>query len=387
MTKQRKTTKSIPTNVRLFGQLMKIADNDSTKFFYKDMTSGMGLKVRIFSYHVANYSDWLQKGALSSRGIMFELDENNKPVRILCRPMDKFFNLDETPFTMGLDLSKSLYYMTKEDGSLISSFDDKGYLGFKSKTSLYSDQAGWAMEWMNFHPELKSRVLELAKADYTVNFEYVGPKNRIVLGYTEASLRILNVRHNASGDYVEMDELYADPILRPYMVDVYDASECSDEWVEKVRKMEGIEGYIVVLPEVTFKLKTAWYCALHHTKDSINNNKRLALVMVEDAVDDLRGLFVDDQMATDKIASFEELYHATMASDFDVVSKFIKENRHLDRRSYAIKGQVELPKSKSYLFGIAMGQYQSGFDGEQVVSGLKVAYRKNSELIIPKEYV
>lgn len=95
MTKQRKTKQTIKSNVRLFNQLMKIADNDTTKFFWKDMTSGMGTKVRIFSYHVASYTDWLQAGALESRGIMFELDENDKPVRVMCRPMAKFFNYQE----------------------------------------------------------------------------------------------------------------------------------------------------------------------------------------------------------------------------------------------------------------------------------------------------
>lgn len=290
------------------------------------------------------------------------------------------------PFSSEPDLTTALYYMDKEDGSLISSFNDQGYVGLKSKTSLFSTQAGWAMEWLNLQPELKARVLELAESDYTVNFEYVGPKNRIVLGYDKAELRILNVRHNASGDYVEMDELYADPILRPYMVAVYDASECSDEWVGDVRKMEGIEGYIVVLPDVTFKLKTSWYCALHHTKDSINSNKRLALVCLEDALDDLRGMFVDDELSKKKIEDFEMYYHTVMMQAFGRISDFVKANRHLERRDYAIKGQVEF-KDASYMFGICMGQFQSGFDGELTVESLKNAYKKNTDLVIPKEYV
>lgn len=382
--KARKTTKSPKANVRLFNQLMKIADNEGTKFFFKDMLTGMGTKVRVFSYHVANYTDWCQAGALESRGIMFELDDNDKPVRIMARPMAKFFNLDETPFTMNLDLSTTLYYMTKEDGSLISSFQDKGYLGLKSKTSLYSDQVHWAAEWINEHKALKDRVLELAMNDYTVNFEYVGPKNRIVLGYDKAELRILNVRHNASGDYVEMDELYADPILRQYMVTVYDGSVCSSEWVSDVRKMQGIEGYIVVLPDLMFKLKTDWYCALHHTKDSINSNRRLAEVCLEDSTDDLRGLFADDKLALDKITAFEAKYHQVLKESFEMIKTYVTDNHWKDRRQYAIDAQVEF-KSHLHLFSIVM-QLHNGFDGEKCVSQIKKVLTKYIEFIYPDSY-
>ncbi|WP_333997418.1 RNA ligase, partial [Pseudomonas aeruginosa] len=68
------------------------------KFFYKDFTSPFGTQFRIFSYNFASYTDWCLDDALECRGIMFEIDENG-PVRIASRPMEKFFNLNETPFT------------------------------------------------------------------------------------------------------------------------------------------------------------------------------------------------------------------------------------------------------------------------------------------------
>ncbi len=73
------------------------------------------------------------------RGIMFEMD-GDTPIRIASRPMEKFFNLNENPMTMGIDISDVEYIMDKADGSLVSSYVDDGYLYLKSKTSLYSDQ-------------------------------------------------------------------------------------------------------------------------------------------------------------------------------------------------------------------------------------------------------
>ncbi|MFT2622084.1 RNA ligase, partial [Escherichia coli] len=56
--------------------------------------------------------------------MMFELDVDDILVRIASRPMEKFFNLNETPFTMNLDLSKVKYMLAKEDGSLVSTYLD-----------------------------------------------------------------------------------------------------------------------------------------------------------------------------------------------------------------------------------------------------------------------
>lgn len=368
---------------RLFNKLMKLCANEDNLFFFKDDVSAMGTSVRIFSYHIANYSEWIKPGALECRGIMFEM-KDSAPVRIMARPMEKFFNLNENPLSMNLDMSTAMFYTTKEDGSLISSFVDQGVLGVKSKTSLYSVQAQKAGAWLSAQVELRDRVLQLAKDGYTVNFEYVGPDNRIVLPYEVAHMRILNIRHTKTGEYVGLDEIHADAVLRPYMVEVFDSSVCSDDWVEKVRKMEGIEGYIIAFPDKMVKLKTAWYVALHHTKDSINSNSRLAECCVNSASDDLRGLFADDTMALEKIAAFEAEYMNNLSHWFSAIVDFIEGHRHLDRREYAIAATT-IFKGEHHLFHVAMRCY-IGWSQEMIIDGLHTAMKKNIDLIIPKQY-
>lgn len=362
---------------------MRISNNDNTLFFFNDSVTRMGKKVRIFSYHAAAYEHWLAKDAIECRGIMFEMDENNKPIRVLARPMEKFFNAFENPIA-NVKWDDALYYMTKEDGSLISSFDDNGYLGFKSKTSLYSDQAHWAMEWINDHPLLKKRVHELAENDFTVNFEYVGPKNRIILGYLETSMRILNVRNNSTGEYVEMDEIYADPILRPYMVDVFE-SDCSDEWYEDLRNKEDIEGVVVVFPDKFVKVKTKWYFSKFDALMAVQSNKKLAMYCINNEIDDVRTMYVDDEAATRKIMAFEKMYHDILRSDFDQILTFYNTYRHLDRQTYYRNATINAYRN-IHLVDTMMHMY-GGFDGENCIKSLTKLYRIHMvDKFIPNEY-
>ena len=84
----------------LFDNLMNLCSDDNNTFFFVDTTSSMQSKFRIFSYYIASYSEWLKPDALECRGIMFELDDNNNPIRVAARPPKKFFNLFENPFLL-----------------------------------------------------------------------------------------------------------------------------------------------------------------------------------------------------------------------------------------------------------------------------------------------
>lgn len=86
----------------LFDNLMNlINEKEKVKFFYKDFVSPFGKTYRIFSYQFATYEDWLKPDALYCRGIMFEI-EDEKPVQIVARPMEKFFNIGE----LNIDINK-----------------------------------------------------------------------------------------------------------------------------------------------------------------------------------------------------------------------------------------------------------------------------------------
>ena len=376
----------------LFNNLMSVVEkSEKGNFYFKDVITSMGTKARIFSYFIASYTDWLQDDALECRGIMFELNDKNEPVRIMARPMQKFFNLKENPMTIGLDLTKMIGLMEKADGSLISSYHDQGYVYLKSKAAVFSDQANKAMVLLNSpaYEKLRDAVVQ-AGPDFTFNMEYVGPSNRVVLPYEEEELIVLNVRHNETGQYVEFSTLLDDPLIRHRMIGVYPCPDWSkvtpEEWEAATRAETDIEGVIGIMPDgQLFKLKTDWYSSLHRTKDSINNNKALFQSIKERASDDLRGMFSDDSAALAKIEAFESAYIGTVAKYHKICADVFYDLRGFDRRSFAIEAQARM-KDCRYLFSVVMQQYGRDWDGELAVEKIEEHIIKEYATYVPMAY-
>ncbi|QQG32097.1 RNA ligase [Citrobacter phage CkP1] len=374
---------------KLFKNLMALCDEaDESKFFYRDDISPSGLKYRIFSYNYASYSDWIRPDALECRGIMFEMIDD-KPVRIASRPMEKFFNLNETPFTMNLDLSKAKYMLDKADGSLVSTFLDGNILKFKSKSSIKSEQSYFstAMLTESRHEALLARLLDLASDGFTANFEYVSPDNRIVLPYQEKQLILLNIRDNDTGEYVDYEDIFKDGVLRQYLVQRHEITDSN--FVEDIRKLTDIEGFVFVMEDgLRFKLKTDWYCALHHTKDSITNNERLFESIVNNASDDLKAMFAGDEFAVNKINKFEENYLKYLGESLHLINTTYHELRGRDRKDYAIESQNRANKSGlGFLFSIIMKMYNGGMDHDTRVKNLSELFMKNYKQFVPKEFI
>jgi T4 RnlA family RNA ligase len=368
-----------------------VEKSEKGNFYFKDVITSMGTKARIFSYFIASYTDWLQDDALECRGIMFELNDKNEPVRIMARPMQKFFNLKENPMTIGLDLTKMIGLMEKADGSLISSYHDRGYVYLKSKAAVFSDQVNKAMVLLNSpaYEKLRDAIVQ-AGPDFTFNMEYVGPSNRVVLPYEEEELIVLNVRHNETGQYVEFSTLLDDPLIRHRMIGVYPCPDWSkvtpEEWEAATRAETDIEGVIGVMPDgQLFKLKTDWYSSLHRTKDSINNNKALFQSIKERASDDLRGMFSDDSAALAKIEAFESAYIDTVAKYHKICAEVFYDLRGFDRRSFAIEAQARM-KDCRYLFSVVMQQYGRDWDGELAVEKIEEHIIKEYAKYVPMAY-
>lgn len=373
----------------LFKNLMALCDpKDQSKFFYRDSRTPLGTHFRVFSYNYASYSDWLLQDALECRGIMFEITTEGEPVRIMSRPMEKFFNLNETPFTMNLDLTKIAYFMDKADGSLISTYADNGILCAKSKTSVISEQAIAANAILSDidHEPLYKRALELAEAGFTLNFEYVAPDNRIVLPYDRKALILLNIRDNETGEYVSHKDIIADAVLRPYFVKVFTGLTDVEDDINRIRAVEGIEGYVFVMEDgLKFKLKTDWYVALHRTKDSITKNESLFEAVVSGGSDDLRSLFEADPWALTKIETFEKIYLTYLRTSIDTLNDLYKELAGKDRKTFATTAQVRL-KDSPYLFGVLMKAFEKGIDMETIVPTLGTVFIKNFKAFVPEEY-
>lgn len=390
------------TEAILFHQLMALVNWDesvqaltdvdgSEAFYFQDfpVDDDENTVLRIFNYRMAGYELFRLPGALECRGIMFEVDPlHDAPLRLVARPMQKFFNYRENPFTIydaDFALVDAIEFTTdKEDGSLISSYrcPRTGDIKLKSRGSIKSEQCLAAMDYLYESPGLYDDIMRLDQAGYTVNMEWCSPIHRIVLPYEIGHLQVLNVRHRTTGEYLDFDmdirTEYFD--LRCYLVDetYLLPSEMTmylcdnkvadfDQAFEELRAMTGIEGYVFKLkadmvPEGKaqwFKGKTDWYCSLHHSKDSITNPRRLFECVMDDGTDDLRQMFRSDPLALQMIEDAEAKYHPLFNNWIAGIEKFYNDNQDLERKEYAIKGKAELGNDLGR-FGLAMTLYGGG---------------------------
>ena len=220
----------------------------------------------------------------------------------------------------------------------------------KSKTSLASDQVKMAWKVLEQDQHLHMLLRDSTELGWTVNLEYIGPDNRIVIGYEHPELRVLNFRHRESGAYNFPTGIVEDPYFE-YSAErhnplTYDLAGLPGK--------QGFEGVVVVLKTGQwFKMKTDWYAALHHTKDSINSRRRLFECIIQETADDLKAMFFDDQFALKLISDMEDLVLPKFNAFVKQVEDFYETNKGLDRKSYAIKGQQELKNT----FSLAMSKY------------------------------
>lgn len=418
--------------MKLYNDLMELCSTGN--FFYKDQVTPNGYSVRIFSYHYASYGDWIKPSALECRGIMFLMNDDYDMVfHVMCRPMEKFFNVGEHPRTFeelvqdlierkllssprpgnnlkydellntygqlalkhelcslaqnDIDFSKVEYVMDKADGSLISSYLDYDNFNFKSKTSLYSEQAIAAYNLIKTpeYKDLYDAVQEWTEEGYTVNFEYVAPDNNIVLVYQKPELILLNIRDNQTGGYVHISHLKNHKVFKKYLVKTFDTLPTLADIKQEVNK----EGYVVKLHNQFVKIKTDWYIALHRLKDSVNNNKDLFDAIVQGVVDDVKGaLRPEDEYGHTKIKVFEDIFFEFLKYK-ELIEIYYHQYNHLDRKEYALKGQEllnPLGKFGPGLFSIYMDLYIGRTELCDIQEKLGVVFMKCVDHFIPTEY-
>jgi len=340
----------------LYNDLLKLTQTNEA-FFYKDQELD-DQTYRVFSYRLASYTDFLAPNSLECRGVMFRIIDE-KPVELSALPMEKFFNDQENPFTIGLNYNNIKQVTLKMDGSLMSTYIHNGQLRIKSKTALGSDHAINAMRWLDLpeNAEYKKQLLTLTRYGWTVNMEYTSPEPymRIVIGYQEPKLTILNIRSKADGNYLNKQGIL--PEYNEIINHWVELKEVEDgpAFIESIPEMTGIEGYVIQLSNGQHvKKKTIWYSALHKTKDSVTNPRRLFECVLEETTDDLRNLFHDDPYSLKLIEDMEVFVAKIYNHLVKTVDEYYEHNKDLDRKDYAIKGQTELDKKE---FSLAMLKY------------------------------
>ena len=343
-------TKDMPKESELFDSLMALTE-DSKVFFYKDYGP-----FRVFNYRLSSYSEFLRKAALDCRGTTFFMKEGATPL-LVCRPLPKFFNLAENPFTMDIPhaeiLNAQVFY--KEDGSIISTYlnPETGEVRLKSKQNLFSEQSEAANYLLHTKYEKSRNVIQtLVNEGWTFNFEYVAPTNRIVLEYPVSELRFLALRNNRTGQIKTSDWFMEDNMFVDWNIPSAPAFDMSTVYgIQDIKALDNMEGVVIYMPNgIIAKQKTDWYCSLHHLKDSVSSERRLFESIIDERVDDVKAMFTEDSVTIDRITAMENKIIPVYNEIVNTVESFYESNKELDRKSYAILGQQTLGR----LFSLGM---------------------------------
>lgn len=346
--------------ITLYNDLKRLVETNEA-FFDKIQTLD-NVTYRVFNYRLATYTDFLNRNARESRGIMFEVDSEGAPVRLACFMPQKFFNLGEG-LAANVDMSDDNIdgIMNKMDGSILSTFMHMGELALKSKTSLNSEHVGVATKWLNEHKQFKNALESITRGGYSVHMELTSPLLRIVLGYDEVNMTILSMREIDTGKVITrqnflehfsttndsalaqilfskwVDDLTVAEMLVAAKASGSDVGSVKD-LVAACKNMTGIEGYVIRLKDGDcVKIKTDWYCALHHTKDSVSAPRRLFECIINEGVDDLKGMFSEDIVTIKRIIDMEDKVVRIYNGIIVEVERFYAENKDLSRKDYAIK--------------------------------------------------
>lgn len=346
-------------SLQLYNDLVTLTESDA--FYSQDFTYD-GESYKVFNYRLASYTEFLKPGAIECRGIMYRVTDPAN-IELVTLPMQKFYNLGENPSTIGLDLSKVDTIELKADGSLMSTFMHKGKLRLKSKGSLYSQQAIDAQQWLNeVNPDLKTRLAVTDFDGWTVNGEWCGPDNRIVIAYDKPHMVVLNARNRSTGSYMSRAELVqrfgvnVNPDVDTKGLDV-------EQFVNSIAGItDSIEGYVCRIGDQFFKVKTDQYKKLHSIVSDIRSPRKLYEATVLECLDDALSLFTDpvDRKMIDEFQRIVGRIHNQLVV---VVDSFCAANAHLNRKEFALLGQQKLQKHE---FGLAMQQY----------AGKEVDYKK-----------
>lgn len=332
-----------------------IASDDS---FYSTIVEYEGRKYEIFNYRLVPWSSFMKPDALWCRGTMFDI--TTEPF-LVCRPPEKCFNWGEG--NVSHHEAQIVLKMEKLDGSLISSFLHNGELKLKSKGSLASTQAIAAKKWLDMPENVQFRqyVEKMTKSGHTVSMEYCSPSNRIVVGYMEESLKILNAVVNETGEtkYPIHKDLCDVPWLVSHDIVYCVGQEQQDAFVKNIAKETVGEGYVLVLRKegtsYAVKCKNDAYVLLHKTKDSITSPRALFECVIDSVTDDLKAMFLSDPvslMIQDMESKVIPKYNKMISDAESFHSSF----KHLERKDYAITAKYIMPQYMGLLMELYLGR-------------------------------
>jgi len=304
---------------------------EDCKAFSKSVQVVNGKEVFSFKYNLNIDGMWDVDYRINMRGITF-VDG-----KLVALPFPKFFNVGENASTQNLDLSNPKVIFQKMDGSLISFFKLEDKIELKTMKSVNSDVANDCRVHFKQRLDVLQFVMELLDKNYSPIFEYVSPRTRIVINFSEPDLYYLGARNFSTGEIIlpnadnYLNRCRSNTIKIPL---VY-----TPDQLESVLLKDDEEGVVVTLQDGTLvKMKTKTYCNLHHLLTEVNP-KRVVESLIENKLDDAKSLLYQYGLKDDvnKLEIVEKYYHKKYDAIIKEGQDYLNSNSGKDRKQMAIE--------------------------------------------------
>lgn len=226
------------------------------------------------------------------RGIKFCARTGN----IIARPLHKFFNIGEPRAAIKNENLPYAEFFEKLDGSMVHlTHVGSGELHTRKGAS---EQALMAQEFVAGKNNYQDLFNWCETNMYTPIFEYVSPRNRIVIKYTYDDLILLAVRNMITGEYLDYKKI-AQGFLIPYVHKVDVQGINIKEFIENKTDYEGV---VVRYGDQFAKMKTPDYLIKHRAVDQLKFEKDVIVLCLDDLIDDIIPLL--DEYLKDKLISY-----------------------------------------------------------------------------------
>lgn len=269
------------------------------------------------------------------RGLVFSPEG-----KVLSRRFHKFFNMGEREETSVSSIFAKMNnvqhkILEKLDGSMIAPipFNDGKNIRWGTKMGL-TEISSMVEEYIKNNANRKYNVFakDCYSCDITPIFEYIGPKNRVVIKYDQEDLILVAIRHNVYGRYMSyemvkmMGEEYNIPVVPVLYIDF-----------KKVHESLNYEGVVVSFDDGhKVKIKTDWYVHLHNAKDDMMNEKNMIHLILNDTVDDLIPLLEPEDV--NKIVEYTNDLNYSIVVQARFIQNLIVSLRNsgIDRKTFAL---------------------------------------------------
>lgn len=299
----------------------------------------------IFNYVVAFENSFPEVGddrfkaiVRECRGITFDKASG----KVVNRKFHKFFNVNEKDETQihAVDWSRPHKVLEKLDGSMITPLYIDGEVKWATKMGM-TEVAEKVYSFTDNRVEYIEFCIAMIANGYTPIFEWCSRKQKIVIDYPEDRLVLTAIRCNSSGRYETYESMVE--LAEQYDIDVVRAlpgsAENIQQFLDEAKDVEGEEGYIIRFDDGHMvKVKGMWYVQIHKTKESIQSEKNVWQLILNDRIDDAKS-FMDEGDRAAVSAYHDAFEHAVDKAAHSLYERVmaLKGEVNGDRKEFATK--------------------------------------------------